>query len=212
MGQHTETTFSLAGSIGTTSEGTAESAFVSAERGFGLPPLAVDSLVPTASWLLPKSLDHLTPICGLGPLPPTSTAIERDHRGPHLEILTSVAVVFLSVECRIGQNTIPGHGQRCLGHRWAELRRVVGWASGDGCTGEEVALGVTSNSEFGPKPGCVLASGSLEEVSRRVPTFQSRAVHGSGWFVADQAAFGCRRSGTHEEANDLPFFNSLPAA
>jgi hypothetical protein len=45
-----------------------------------------------------------------------------------------------------------------------------------------------------------------------VTALQARAVDGSRRRVADQAAVGCGRGGTEEEADDLPFFSSRWAA
>jgi hypothetical protein len=212
VSQDPEVTLPLSGGIRSAAEGTPEPPLVPAERGLGLPPLAVHPAVARPPRLLPEPLDHLPPVRGLGPLPAPPAAVERDHGGPHPEVLPAVPVVGLAVERRVGQDPVPGDGQGRLGHRRAELRGVVGRAGADGRPGEEVAGGVAGDRQLGPEPGGVLPPGPLEVVPRRVPALQPGAVDRGRRLRADQAAVSCGRSGAQEEADDLPFFSSRPAA
>lgn len=212
MRQNSEIAFSLARGIRATSERTAEPTFVSAERGFRLPSLAIDAARATAPRFLAEALHHLASVASLGPFPALAPPVQRDDRGAHAEFFASVPVVVLGVERGIGQHAIPGNHQGGLGHDRAKLRRVVGRAGGDGRPGEEVAVGVAGDGEFGPKPGGVLPPGPLEEVARGMAAFQARAIdRGSGRGV-NQAACACGRSGPMEEENNLPFFSSRAAA
>src|SRR5262249_47414415 len=102
--------------------------------------------------------------------------------------------------------------QRRLGHRRAELRRVVGRAEADGGPGEEVAAGVADDGQLGPQPGVVPAAGPLEEVARGVSALQAGGVDGGGRLLPDQAAAACARGGLVEEEDELPFFSSRLAA
>src|SRR3954462_9044443 len=98
VGQYPKLALPLPGFIGASAQGAAEPPLVPAEGGFGLPPLAVDPAVPAALRLLAEPLDHLPPVHGLGPLPAPVAAVDRDHGGPHPEVLPGVPVVVLGVE------------------------------------------------------------------------------------------------------------------
>lgn len=182
------------------------------EGGLGLPPLAEHATVLAALGLLAEPLDHLPPVPGLGPLAPVPPAIQRDHGGPHPEVFAAVPVVLFTVERGIGQHPVPGDGQGRLGHDRAQLRRVVGRTRGNGGPGEEMAVGIAGDGEFGPQPGRVLAPGPLEEVPRRVPALQPRPIDGGGGRIGDQAGVLCGRSGTQKEDDIGPPFNSRCSA
>jgi hypothetical protein len=141
-----------------------------------------------------------------------AATVQRDHGGSDAEILSAVLVMRFAIERGISQNPIPGQDQGCLGHHRAKLRGIITRAGGDSSPGEEVAGGIAGDGEFGPKPRGVLPPGSLEEVPGGVSALQPGGVYRGGWLVADQAAFGGGRGGPQEEADDLPFFSSRPAA
>jgi hypothetical protein len=208
MGQHPEAALPLAGRIGPPAEGTPEPPLVPAERGLGLPPLAVHPPVPAPLRLLAEPLDHLPPVLGLGPLAAPVAAVERDDGGPHPEVLPAVPVVLLGIERGVGQHPVPGDGQRRLGHDGLELRGVVGRAGRDAGPGEEVAVRIDGDGDLGPQPRGVLAAGSLEEVAGGVAALQPGGIDSRGRPVADQAAVGCGRGGAVEEDDELPFLSS----
>src|SRR4051794_41804217 len=62
-------------------EGAPEPPLVPAERGLGLPPLAVHPAVPAAPGLLPEPPDHLPPVRGLRPPPAPVAAGPRGDGG-----------------------------------------------------------------------------------------------------------------------------------
>src|SRR2546423_12295544 len=74
VGQDPEAALPLAGVIGPAAQRAPEPPLVPAERGLGLPPLAVHPAVPAALGLLPEPLGHLPPGPGLGPLPAPGAA------------------------------------------------------------------------------------------------------------------------------------------
>ena len=121
-------------------------------------------------------------------------------------------MVSFTVESRIGQHAVPVHSQGRLSHDWTELRRIVGRAGSHCGPGDEVTGRIDRDCELGPEPRGVATPGSLEEVTRSMTAFEAGAVDGRGRCWADQAAVGCGRGGTVEEADDLPFFRSRLAA
>ncbi len=185
MSEDPETTLLLAGGIGPAPERTPQPAFVPAERGFRLPPLAIHPAVAGTPRLLPEPLDHLPSVLGLGPLPALPATVQRDDGRPDPEILAAVPVVGFAVERRIGQNPVPGDDQGCLGHRRAELRGIVTRAGGDSGPGEEVTGGIAGNGEFGPEPGGLFPPRSLEEVPGCVTALQPGRIHRGGRLGAD---------------------------
>jgi hypothetical protein len=212
VGEYPKPALPLSGLIRPGTESTPEPALVPAERGLRLPTLAIDALVPAALRLLAEPLDHLPPVCGLGPLAAPPAAVQRDDGGPHPEVLPGVPVVFLGIERGVGQDTIPVEYEGRLGHDRAELRGIITRAGGDGGPGEEMTPGVAGDGQLGPQPGRVFPPGPLEEVPGGVPTLQPGAIDRGGRLVTDQAAVDCGRGGAQEEADDLPFFSSRPAA
>jgi hypothetical protein len=212
MGQNPEPALPLTGGIGPATQGTPEPPLVPAEGRLGLPPLAVHPPVPAPLRLLPEPLDHLPPVLGPGPLAALPPAVQRDHRGAHAEAFPAVAVVGLAVEGGIGQDPVPGHDQGRLGHHRSQLRGVVGRAGGDGGPGEEVAGGVAGDRQLDPAVGALRTAGAPKEVAGGVPALQAGGVDGGGRLVADQAALLGADGGLQEEADELPFFSSRPAA
>lgn len=75
-----------------------------------------------------------------------------------------------------------------------------------------MALGVADDGELGPQPGAVFTAGALKEVLGGVAALQAGGVDGGLRLRADQAALLGARGGLEEEADDLPFFSSRPAA
>jgi hypothetical protein len=138
---------------------------VPGEGGLHLPSLAEHPTVPAAFGLLAEPFDHLPPVLGLGPLAAVPPTIQGDHGGPNPEVFAARSVVVFTVERGVSQHPIPGHGQGRLDHDRTQLRGVVGRAGGDGGPGEEVALRIAGDGEFGPQPRGVLAFGPLEEVA-----------------------------------------------
>jgi len=185
---------------------------VPGEGGLRLPPLSEHPPVPAPLGLLAEPLDHLPPIPGLGPLAPVPPAIQWDHGGPHPEVFAAIPVMVLTVERGVGQHPVPGDGQGRLGHDRTQLWGVVGRAGGDGGPGEEVALGIAGDGELGPQPRGVLASGSLEEVTRGVSALQSGPIDRCCWRIGDQATVLCGRSGTQKEDDIGPPFKSRCSA
>ena len=57
-----------------------------------------------------------------------------------------------------------------------------------------------------------LQPAALEEGAGSVPALQAGGVHGGRRPGADQAALLARAGGAEEEHDELPFFNSRPAA
>lgn len=212
MGQHTEVAFSFPRGVRSAAQRTAQPTLVSREGGLHLPTLAEHSTVSRALRLLPKPLHHLSTVLRLRPLAPLATSVQGNHRRPDLQILAAIPMMGLTVEGGIGQQAVPIHDQGRLGHDRTQLRRIVGRASGDRGSSNEVTGSIDRDRELGPEPRRVAASGSLEEVSRGVTAFETCAVDGDRWNFSDQTAIDCGRGGTVEEANDLPFFSSRWAA
>src|SRR5581483_7037599 len=98
VGEDPELALPLPGGVRPGAEGAPEPPLVPAERGLGLPPLAVHPPVPTPLRPLAEPLDHLAAVLRLGPLPPPVAAVERDDGGPHPAPLAGVPVVVLGVE------------------------------------------------------------------------------------------------------------------
>lgn len=74
------------------------------------------ALVSAPLGLIPAPLHHLPPVHRIGPLPALPAGVDRDHGGPHPEILPRVTVVLLGVERGIRQDPAPGYDQGRLGH------------------------------------------------------------------------------------------------
>jgi hypothetical protein len=212
VGEHTEVAFSLSRGIRPTTQRTAKPSFVTRDCRLHLPSLTVDPTMPRTLRLLAESFHHLSSIRGLRPLAALASTVQRDHRRADFEVLAAIPVVRFAIEGGIGQHAVPGHGQRRLSHDRTQLWRIVGRTGGHRGSGDEVTGGIDRDGELGPETRSVAASGPLEEVSRGVAAFEARAVHGGRRRWADQAAVGCGRGGTVEEANDLPFLSSRWAA
>jgi len=212
MGQHTEVAFSFTRGVRSAAQRTAQPTLVTRECRLHLPTLAEHTTVSRSLRLLPKSLHHLTTVLRLRPLAALAPTVQGNHRRADLQVLAAITMMGLTVEGGVGQQTIPVHDQGRLGHDRTQLRRIVGRAGGHRGPGDEVAGGIDRDRELGPEPRGVPASGSLEEVSRGVTTFETGTVNGDRRRFADQAAVDCGRGGTMEKANDLPFFSSRWAA
>ncbi len=212
MGQHAEVTFALSGGVGLAAQRRIQQPFVPREGALGLPALAVDPLMPAPLRLLAEALDHLPAVARLGPLAAPVAAVERDHGGADTQALAAQPVVLLAIEGGIAQHPVPGHAQRRLPHGRAELRGVVAGADGDGGGGEEMAGRIADDSQLRPGPARQLPAGPLEEVLGSVPALQAGGIYGGLGPLANQAAVLGARGGLEEEADDLPFFSSRPAA
>ena len=77
---------------------------------------------------------------------------------------------------------------------------------------EEVTGGVADNREFGPRAGAVLLAGPPKEVVGGVTALQAGGINGGLGALADQAALLGADGGLEEEQDELPFFDSRPAA
>jgi hypothetical protein len=75
-----------------------------------------------------------------------------------------------------------------------------------------VAVRITDRGKLGPQTGSVLAASTLEEIAGGLPALQAGGIDGGLGLVADQAALLGARGGLEEEQDNLPFFNSRPAA
>lgn len=212
MGQYTEVTLALTRCLGPAPQRRAQEPLVPREGALRLPALPVDPAITALPWPAAETLFHLPAVARLGPLPPLVAAVERDYGRADAQLFAAEAVVLLAVEGGVAQYPVPGHPQGRLLQGGAELRRVITGTEADGGRGEEVTLGVADGGEFGPDGGALLAAGTLEEVTRGVVALQAGGIDGGLRLVADQAALPCARGGLEEEQDELPFFNSRPAA
>jgi hypothetical protein len=212
MCQHAEIAFTFSRSVRTAGQRTPQPTLVTGKRRLRLPTLTEHPTVTRTLRLIAKPLHHLSSIACLGPLAALATTVQRNHGRPDRKVLAAIPMVSLAVESRVSQDAVPVHGQGRLSHDPTQLWRIVGRAGGHRGPGDEVACDVDRDGELGPEPRGVAASGSREEVSRGVTALQARAVDGSRRRVADQAAVGCGRGGSEEEADNLPFFSSRWAA
>lgn len=168
MSEDAEAAFALAGLVGFAPEDAAESAFVPAEGALRLPPLAEHPLRPAAFGLGSEPPDHLVAVLPAR-LYGVTAAIDRDDGRADAQFLPGIFVVGLGIERGVGQHPVPRDGEGRLGQDGSELRGVVGRASGDGGTGDEVASRVAGGGEFGPGPGGDRAPGPRDEVPGGVP-------------------------------------------
>jgi hypothetical protein len=92
------------------------------------------------------------------------------------------------------------------------LRGIVGRAECDDRPGDEVGMGIDGGGQLGPALGRVLALGSGDEVSGRVPAIQAGGIDSDGGGLGDQFGFDSGRDGAPEEVDEDPPFSSRPSA
>jgi hypothetical protein len=189
----------------------AEPAFVPAEGALDLPPLAEHTLVPVAILAWAEVTGHL------GTILPARFAlvaawVDRDHARADTQALAREPVVGFGIERGIGQHPVPGQAQGRQEQDRRKLRGIVGRAGGDRGPGEEVGMRIGRDRQLGPGAGRVLALGSGDEITRRVPAIQPGGIDGNGRLLRDQAAVGCGRDGTFEEVEEDPPFSSRASA
>src|SRR4029453_10379114 len=106
MGQDAEQALALPSCFRARPQGGAQQPLVAAEDALRLPALPVDPPVPAALRLLAEAADHLPAVARLGPLPPGTTTVERDHRGTDA-VEAGRLVVSLGVVGGVGQQPVP---------------------------------------------------------------------------------------------------------
>ena len=204
MSQNAKIAFTFLRLVRPGSQGRSQQAFVSGDRAFGLPALAINSFGKTAF--------HLTPITSSGPFA-TATAVQRNYGRTNSQFVATQSMVMLTVVGRIAQQSVPRDLLARLSHRFGKLRRIIARAFAHDGRCPQMAARMANHCQLDPlitqKP---LIARAQNVMPRRLSTLQSGGVDSRLWFLGDQAAHLGKAQGLLQKEIESPFFTSRCSA
>jgi len=171
VSQNSQMTFTILGRLGPGPQGRAEQTLVSRNRALDLPAVLVETVVKTPF--------HLSAVFGRGPFVSAAPGVQRDQRGADTKLLSTQAVIMLTIVSGIGNEPIKAHIACRLDHRLSELGRVVGGTPSHDDSGNQMGLAVTDDGQLWPAtPAELLVALAVNVVGAGVSALQARGVDG----------------------------------